>query len=330
MVRTRGMKAYINCALVAVIAVVLGSCSESDAPADGREIRTEYPTEYHSRQYLMETQELLELMSTDTNVIVIDIRSQDKYLAGHISGAINAWRPALRDHSMPYGGMIASRVQTEMLFDSLGITNTNKIVIYDAKGGSDAARLWWMLQIYGHKNNVVLNGGLVKWELEGNVLDTVQAVYPSSGFKFQGVGDPKLYVAYWDVEEAIADPNTIIVDTRSLDEYTGASQQNGASRAGHIPTAILFDWGNSVNMDKDHSLKSPKDLLYMLDSLGITADKNIITYCHSGVRSSHVAFVLSELLGFEHVRNYDGSWTEWSYLEELPIESDVAQPTSLK
>jgi thiosulfate/3-mercaptopyruvate sulfurtransferase len=319
------MRRRVNTIFIAVIALVLCSCSSCDSA----EVRAEYPTEYHSLKYLIEVQELVEL-SADTSVTVLDIRPQDKYLAGHIPGAINAWRPALRDHSMPFGGMIGSRAQTEALFDSLGIASTDKIVIYDGKGGCDAARLWWMLQIYGYDNNAILNGGLAKWELEGNPTDTKQTILPASGFKFVGVGDPSLYAAYWDVEEAMADPNTIILDTRTPGEFSGERQKKGASRAGRIPGALLFDWANSVHLDKDHSLKSPRDLLYMLDSLGITTDKNIITYCHSGVRSAHTTFVLSELLGFEHVRNYDGSWTEWSYMEELPIEADVTAPTILK
>ena len=114
---------------------------------------------------------------------------------------------------------------------------------------------------------------------------------------------------------------------RTREEFTGEIQKKGASRKGRIPTSILSDWANSIEYSGDKTIKDPETIRKLLASKGITKDKNVIIYCHSGVRSAHTTFVLTQVLGFENVSNYDGSWIEWSFNESLPIEEgEIIQP----
>jgi thiosulfate/3-mercaptopyruvate sulfurtransferase len=131
----------------------------------------------------------------------------------------------------------------------------------------------------------------------------------------------KYFVSKEDIQKALSD-KTVILDTRTQDEFSGKTQKKGASKAGRIPGSIHIDWADAIHFDGDQRLKSKHELDSIYGSLHISKDTPIIVYCHSGVRSAHTTFVLTQLLGYTHVKNYDGSWTEWSYFDELPIEKD--------
>jgi thiosulfate/3-mercaptopyruvate sulfurtransferase len=121
--------------------------------------------------------------------------------------------------------------------------------------------------------------------------------------------------SYHDVVNAVFDERVVIIDTRTAEEFLGEKHKSGAARPGRIPRAINHDWANCVQFDKDLRFKSLKDIHWEMTSQGLAdRDTPIIVYCHSGVRSSHSAFVLREILGYTNVKNYDGSWTEWSHL----------------
>lgn len=261
-----------------------------------------------------------ELFKTLYQFQVIDVSTPEQFEENHIGKAKNIWRPDIINSEFEYGGMMASELQMEHLMRNLGLYPQEKIVIYDHKGGCDAARLWWILKQYGHPFVYLLDGGIKDWGNRDHKSKADRREILPTGYEFPQKGrHPELNISLEEVKAALNDPNTVLVDTRMLDEYEGKKQKNGAYRAGRIPGSIHIDWVSNIDYNGNQTLLDKNTLLELYQSKGVSKDKNIITYCHSGVRSAHTTFVLTEILGFENVRNYDGSWVEWSFHKELPI-----------
>lgn len=254
---------------------------------------------------------------------LIALQDKDEYESKHLEGAINISRADLESKAYPYKGMVAAANEVEMLFSKLGIKPEDNIVIYDNKGDVDAARLWWMLAKYGHKGRVsLLDGGLKAWEKKGFPVTTKPVALPASNYTFQGVPSEDNTAMLEEVKGALGDTNVIILDCRSLEENTGQEMKKGATRAGKIPGARWVNYTEAIQDTGDAAFcfKNAAALRKLYTEKGITGNKEIIVYCHSGVRSSHTTFVLTELLGYKNVKNYAGSWVEWSYFKELPVE----------
>lgn len=255
------------------------------------------------------------LWADSSDIVLIDMRKTEDYLKGHIPGAFQLWRDDIQSANFPYEGMA---LEPEALADKLaafGATSSTYVVVYDGVGGCDAARVWWLLRLYGHERVSLLNGGWHAWQFEGHPAEEAETPQAQPG-EFTYTGEPiaSLSIDLEDVQRLMASEQVVLLDTRSLEEFTGEVVKPGAFGGGHIPGSVHFDWGRSVEMDGAYSLRPTDVLLASLAEVGVTPDKKIITYCHSGVRSAHTTFVLKELLGFPDVTNYDGSWTEWSYL----------------
>lgn len=257
------------------------------------------------------------------DVTLIDIGKEKDYQKGHIAGAHQIWRPDFRAaEGYDYGGMMCSAEELENLLSSLGVSNDTKMLLYDRKGACDALRFAWVLDQYGINHYQVINGGLALWKEMGYAIDTTATHSPTpSNYRISSEGK-STNASMEDIQRAINDPNTLIVDTREPYEYAGAPfisdgkvwpYKKGAHERGHIPTAIHLNWSDLSDLSGDHRIKCEKDLRYDLAQKGITPERDIIVYCQSGSRSSHTAFVLSEILGYPNVKNYDGSWIEWSY-----------------
>ncbi|NNG09099.1 MAG: sulfurtransferase, partial [Arenibacter sp.] len=263
--------------------------------------------------HLIEASEVLD-SNEGEDLVFIDFRKPAVYTEGHIPDALNIWRTDIQDNSLPVKGIRSSKKALESFLGSLGIRNNQKLVIYDDRGSPDAARLWWLLRLYGFEEAHLLNGGLHAWETAGGVVDTLSSDKPAAEFAFTGnsnssmVIDKDRLLQWLHAEEK----SIFIVDARTKEEYEGASLKDGALRPGHIPGSIHIDWAEAIDYKGTKKFKGVEDLKTIYNKIGATALDTIVVYCHSGVRSSHTTFVLTELLGYKNVMNYDGSWIEWS------------------
>jgi thiosulfate/3-mercaptopyruvate sulfurtransferase len=275
---------------------------------------------------LVSAENLHTAIADGNSYLLISLQNKNEFAGEHLEGAINISRKDLESKAYPYGGMLAAAQEIERLFSKLGIRTADDIVIYDNKGEVDAARLWWILTKYGHKGHVaLLDGGLKDWENSGFQVTDKLTELPASKYGFAGTPTEKYSAGMNEMKAALTDTNTIILDCRSLEENTGQEMKDGAERAGKIPGAIWVNYTESLkdNDKGELTFKSVVKLKKMYADKGINKDKKIIVYCHSGVRSSHTTFVLTQLLGYKNVKNYAGSWIEWSCFKELPIENSA-------
>ena len=270
--------------------------------------------------YLIEANELKGI-AQQPNIKIIDFRKKEIYENEHIVGALNLWRTDIEDTSYPYSGIMASKTQIESLFGQLGITTDDTIIVYDDNGLCEASRLWWILQNYDFKNIKLLHGGISEWKSNNGQVTTQIPKVNTAVFKLTKHPKMQYYVSKEQVSDAL-NSNVVILDTRTSEEFSGKRQKKGATKAGRIPNSIHIDWAETINYNGNKHLKSLKELEIIYSKLNIKKNDSIIVYCHSGVRSAHTTFVLTQLLGYKHVKNYDGSWTEWSYFNDLPIKGE--------
>lgn len=243
------------------------------------------------------------------------------YKTGHIPGAVHIdWvqdlnHPVVRDY------LDAERFA--QLMSEHGITPDTTIVFYGDKSNWWACYAMWVFHLFGHTNTKIMNGGRAKWVAEKRPLTTAEPSYPQTSYPVPSRNDAPIRAFQEDVL-AHFKAGGALVDVRSPGEYNGTLlhmldyPQEGALRGGHIPTAKNIPWAKATNPDS--TFKSYDDLKTLYNSQGITGDKEIIAYCRIGERSSHTWFVLKYLLGYDNVRNYDGSWTEWGNTVGVPIE----------
>ncbi len=257
----------------------------------------------------------------DPGVVVAEVdENPDLYDEGHIRGAVKLhWRDDLQD---PVERDLVERETFERLLGARGVASDTTVVLYGDKNNWFAAYAYWYLKIYGHADVRILNGGRQKWVDEGREL-TVRVPEPQPRAYTAGERDESIRAYRDQVRAWIGDDGRALVDVRSPGEYAGdliappGYEQEGAQRAGHIPTAASIPWALAVK--DDGTFRPAEELRDIYASKGITAGKEIVAYCRIGERSAHTWFVLRELLGFESVRNYDGSWTEWGNLVDVPI-----------
>ncbi|NER15864.1 sulfurtransferase [Spongiivirga citrea] len=271
---------------------------------------------------IIEAEELLKIQRNE-NLVIVDFRKKEEYKINHIKGALNIWRTDIEDATYAYGGMMAKKEHIESLFSKLGIRDDDTIVVYDNKGSSDAARLWWLLKYYGFESVQLLNGGFDAWKnADGDTSHQMTNIEPSM-FAFPHNENLNIWISYDELLGLLNSTNNIIVlDTRSSEEFTGKRRKKGAVKAGRIPKSIHIDWANAIDYHGTKKFKTKAELEVIYGKMNASKNDTIIVYCHTGVRSAHTTFVLKEILGYKNVRNYDGSWTEWSQFNTLPFEKD--------
>ncbi len=284
------------------------------------------PESYAHPEVLVETGWLSEHLE-DPKIRAVEI-SEDVtlYDQGHIPGAVHFnWKSQLQDSVRRDW---VDKEQFEALLGAHGIGNDTTAILYGDKNNWFATYTFWLFKIYGVEHVKILNGGRGKWIAEGRPLTPAVPTYPRVTFRAREADD-SIRVFRDQVLERLGKPKVALVDVRSPQEYSGeliampAYPQEGAQRAGHIPTAQNIPWAQ--NAREDGTFKAPEDLRALYQAKGITQDKDVIAYCRIGERSSHTWFTLKYLLGYPTVRNYDGSWTEWGSLVGVPIEKPAPE-----
>jgi thiosulfate/3-mercaptopyruvate sulfurtransferase len=258
----------------------------------------------------------------DPNVRLIEVDvDTNAYNQGHIQGAVGFnWQKELQDQVVRAP---LSQEHLEELLGRAGVSNDTTIVLYGDNNNWFAAWAFWILKYYGHQDVRLLDGGRVKWLADNRETTTEVPEYARTTYHAQR---PNADVrAFRDqILAELGKSGVALVDVRSPGEYSGELlapanlPQEGAQRGGHIPGAANIPWSQAVQADG--TFKPADELRTLYEGKGITSEKEIVAYCRIGERSSHTWFVLSYLLGYPNVRNYDGSWTEWGSLIGAPIE----------
>jgi thiosulfate/3-mercaptopyruvate sulfurtransferase len=274
----------------------------------------------YAKDVLVDTQWVEDHLSDDSIRIVEVDENPALYAEAHIPGAIGFdWKTDLQDQVKRD---FLGPEEFGALFGSRGISNDHTIVLYGDRNNWFAAYTYWYLKYYGHDKVKLVNGPREKWIAEGRETSTDVPAYPAATFTAQP-GDDAIRAKRDEVLAAL-NSSTKLVDVRSPQEYSGeliampGYEQEGAQRGGHIPGAASIPWAQSVA--EDGTFKKADELKELYGAKGVTNGADIIAYCRIGERSAHTWFVLHELLGKEKVKNYDGSWTEWGNLVNVPVE----------
>lgn len=264
--------------------------------------------------------EQLRAVQGDDKLLVVDLSTHHQYVQAHIPGAVFLDYGHIVGMSRPYTGLLPEPEAFSHIINSLGITADTQVVAYDEEGGGKAARLIWTLHAMGHTRASLLNGGLIAWYRE-------QLPLSKEAVTSQPNPSDQQYAVLFDQLPVVADTQYILdnlqndqvglLDARSIEEFTGAARY--AERAGRIPGAQHFEWTRAMNADANYRLLPAETLQPMLDQLGLTKDREIIVYCQSHHRSA-LSYLMLKYLGYEKVRGYPGSWSEWGNRKDTPVE----------
>ncbi len=267
--------------------------------------------------YLIEPHSLSRRIQRD-DLILVDVGSQEAYHKGHLPGAIQCHYDELVGGIAPATGKLPSKIRLSRTLSRIGLEKNKTVVAYDHENNAKACRLLWTLDMVGHRHWALLNGGLRAWLTTGGLLQ-MEANHPApSSYRVSALTNASADIPY--ILSTLEDDRVMILDARSPQEYAGL--KSPSRRKGHIPGAVNLDWLETIDQHNARRLKSPATLKALLRQRNIHPDKEIIVHCQTHQRSSH-SYVMLKSLGFDKIRAYDGSWSEWGNTPGLPIEIGV-------
>jgi thiosulfate/3-mercaptopyruvate sulfurtransferase len=278
---------------------------------------------YEHPEALVSTQWVFEHLDDPEVRIVESNEDPLLYSSGHVPGAVEVdW---VRDLNDPLRRDYLDRDRFERLMSRLGVSNDTLIVLYGDRNNWWATYAFWVFQLYGHTNCRIMDGGRLKWSKEGRPLVKEVPQYAETEYKPHARVDHK-HRAFRDEVLEHVKKHKKLIDVRTPEEFSGERvhlpdfPNEGALRGGHIPGARNVPWARAVNPDDGTFLDAASLRAIYEDEANVHPNDDLVVYCRIGERSSHTWFVLRYLLGFRHVRNYDGSWTEWGNMVGVPIE----------
>lgn len=249
---------------------------------------------------------------------IIDISRAKSHAATHIPRAVYMEYAMLVLNRPPIGGLLPDTGHLGRLFSSIGLMPETHVVAYDDEGGGKAGRLIWTLHLLGHDSCSVLNGGIHAWANERYPLEREPTPPPSSDSNYPAsLQRPEGLVEADYILDNLGNPEVVLLDARTPNEYSG--RKRFATRGGHIPGAVNLDWTLTLDKAKNLRWKPEWELRALFEGIGVTPDREVIVYCQTHHRSSHVYVVLKSL-GYPRVRGYAGSWSEWGNLMGVPVE----------
>ena len=269
-------------------------------------------------QLLISTEELSTQLNK-TDFLLLDARSGIDYFMGHLPGAVNtSWKNFSHPNPQTRGLLDPDTKGLEQKLGAIGVANDKTVIVYadPFKCYGDDARILWTLLSAGHEKTRVLDGGWPKWRTERRPIER-GSVSPKPA-EFHIRPNPSVSITKDEVLQKVRNKNAsaVIIDSRTPEEY-GGETSSGIPRGGHIPGAVNIPWNSFFK--KDGSLKSREEIKKVFETQGVTPEKEVITYCTAGVRAAHLFFTL-KVAGYPNVKNYAGSWLEWSNDSSLPVD----------
>ncbi|MGL5955715.1 MAG: sulfurtransferase [Brevinema sp.] len=252
------------------------------------------------------------------NCRIIEIRKKDSYDRGHILNSVQIERSHIESSYGIVTGMRADKSTIQNLLSKLGCNKNTHIVLFDERGSYDSCRFWWILKMYGHHHVSIIDGGIDGWKYLGLPLVEIAFTPKENKFIFEKEIDESVLAYLYDV---VNNDSATLIDVRTIEEFKGEIKLPNACSAGRIPYAISMPHTLFLE-EKTLFFKEKQVVENILQQIGLNKKSAYILYCHSGIRSAHTLFVLKELLKFELIKNYDGSWIEYSSISTLPIERD--------
>ena len=263
--------------------------------------------------YIIEPDQLLAELTAD-NLVIVDLGSATEYQRGHVAGALSMSVGQIRLATPPAPGLLPDQHNLEQTLQSLGLTSDHHVIAYDHANNVNACRLLWTLEAAGHAGHSLLNGGMTAWTDAG--FPTQPTANTSAIGTIKVVINAAVCADRTDVLRSLNNSHIKIIDARSPEEYNGL--KSASLRKGHIPGAINLNWLDTIDVTNGRRFKPAAELLALLADRGVCKEDEIIVYCQTHQRSAHT-FVMLKALGFNHVRGYAGSWSEWGNDPQLPI-----------
>lgn len=257
----------------------------------------------------------LEALLGKPDIVIVDLCKPKQYTQAHIPGAHFVPYMDIVRMNKPVMGLLPEAETFSKLISQLGISTDTHVIAYDDEGGGCASRFIWTLFVFGHSKASLLDGGLHSWANEGHPLSNGIPTTTPSDYTLTNTGQHTVDREY--ILQHLNNDNTALLDARTIAEFSG--EKKFAEKAGHIPGAIRYEWTEAMDKNNNLRILPMEQIQTSLDELGLTKDKEIIAYCQSHHRSAY-SWLLLRALGYENVKGYPGSWSDWGNNPDTPVE----------